>query len=54
MAAKPKEEMKPLLKQVVEANVSPQKKKSVIEDSSEEDGTAPENEVKAEEQEIPL
>lgn len=56
---KPKEEtkpeMKPLLKKVVEANVSPQKKKPVVEnDTSEDDGTTPENEVKAEEQEIPL
>ncbi|KAL7494324.1 hypothetical protein ACHAWT_003053 [Skeletonema menzelii] len=49
--AKPKGEMKPLLKKVVEANVSPQKKKPIID---EKDGTAPENEVKAEEQEIPL
>lgn len=52
---KPKEEMKPLLKKVVEANVSPQKKKPVVEnDTSEDDGTTPGSEVKAEEQEIPL
>lgn len=48
-AVKPKEEMKPLLKKVVEANVSPQKKKPV-----EDDGTTTGNEVTAEEQEIPL
>lgn len=44
---KPKEEMKPLLKKVVEANVSPPKKKKA-------DGTTPDTELKVEEQEIPL
>ena len=55
VVVKPKEEMKPLMKKVIEANVSQKKKKAVVEnDTSEGDGTTPENELKAEEQEVPL
>ena len=51
---KPKEEMKPLLKKVVEANVSSTKKKTVTEDESDEGDDTISEELKIEEQEIPL